>query len=146
MFRNTFFLVITTIIFSCSSQNDRPHFKRTTSDSNTLNGHWYLIEKIIPEINSRDSIFSIDTSSYQGKKITIDVRKMLFSSELYPYNSVPSKYRMVITHDSLKVRSGAFQNGKALYKNSFTFMLSDDAKHLRIYHINENEIEIYFKR
>lgn len=131
---------------SCGSQNDRPHFTRSIIDTKGLNGHWYLYEKIIPEINNRDSVLSIDSASYQGKRITIDVGKMLFSSELYPYSSVASKYRMIIAQDSLKVRSGAFQNGKPLYKNIFTLMLSDDAKHLRIYHTNEKEIEIYYKR
>tara|TARA_B100002019_G_scaffold289239_1_gene304440 strand:- start:3560 stop:4018 length:459 start_codon:yes stop_codon:yes gene_type:complete len=146
LLKNKFFLIITTIMFSCTSNNDHPHFSRTLSDLKPLNGHWYLYQKIIPEIKSRDSIYPIDSSTYQGKRITIDVEKMLFSMELYPYNALVSKYRMIISQDSLKVKAGAFHEGEPIYKNSFTFMLSENTEHLRIYNIDEKGLEIYHKR
>jgi hypothetical protein len=116
------------------------------TDQQQLNGKWYLHQKIIPKINTRDSIFQIDSTTYQGKRITIDVENMLFSGELYPYNAMVSKYRMVINGDSLKVKSGAIQNGDPIYKNSFTYMLSEDLQYLRIHKIDEKDIEIYHKR
>jgi hypothetical protein len=53
---------------------------------------------------------------------------------------------MVINGDSLKVKSGAIQNGEPIYKNSFTYMLSEDLQYLRIHKIDEKDIEIYHKR
>ena len=129
----------------CGLQDEAPRFNRTLLDLKLLNGQWYLYQKIITELKSRDSIYPIDSTTYQGKRITIDVEKMLFSSELYPYNTLVSKYRMIISQDSLKVKAGAFRRGEPLYKNAFTFMISEDAKHLRIHNIEEKDIEIYHK-
>lgn len=133
-------------MYACGIKEESPRFQRILTDSKLLNGNWYLYQKIIPEVNSRDSIFPIDSVTFQGKRIIIDVEKMLFSIELYPYNAVVSKYRMIIFQDSLKVKSGAFQNGEPLYKNAFTFMLSKNAEHLRIHNIDAKEIEVYHKR
>ncbi|MBT6128127.1 MAG: hypothetical protein HOH47_05980 [Flavobacteriaceae bacterium] len=141
-----FLLILLVLIWSCHTPNRDPKFNRTFTDQQQLNGKWYLHQKIIPKINTRDSIFQIDSTTYQGKRITIDVENMLFSGELYPYNAMVSKYRMVINGDSLKVKSGAIQNGEPIYKNSFTYMLSEDLQYLRIHKIDEKDIEIYHKR
>ena len=73
-----FLLILLVLIWSCHTPNRDPKFNRTLTDQQQLNGKWYLHQKIIPKINTRDSIFQIDSTTYQGKRITIDVENMLF--------------------------------------------------------------------
>jgi len=133
-------------MLGCGTSSDGPQFNKIIIDQNQLNGKWYLYQKIIPNVNTKDSLFLIDSTSYQGKRFTFDLNEMLFSSELYPYTSDFSRYRMSISTDTIKVRSGAFENGIPILKNTYTFMISDDADYLRVYDLKEKNIEIYHNR
>jgi hypothetical protein len=141
-----FFLTTLVAVYSCANQGESPQFTRVLKDQDLLNGKWYLYQKIIPEIKTIDSIYPIDSTSYRGNRLNIDTEKMLFSVQSYPYNIRVSKYRMLISQDTIKIKSGAFQKGMPMFKNSYTFMISKDAKHLRVFDLKENNLEIYHKR
>lgn len=145
MFKKKLFIVFV-IIQSCGPSSDGPRFDEVLFDKEDLNGQWYLYQKIIPKMDSKDSIFPIDSTSYTGERFTIDIDNMLFKREQYPFNISTSKYRMILSGDTVKLKSGAFQNGKPLYKEAFKLSVSKDFKHLRVYNLNEKDVSMYHKR
>jgi hypothetical protein len=143
--RNSF-AVFAVLIYGCGLSSDGPRFNTILTDKEHLNGQWYLYQKIIPKTDSKDIIFPIDSMSFDGERFTIDIDNMLFKREKYPFNFSVSKYRMIISGDTLKLKSGAFQNGKPLYKETLKLSISEDFNHLRVYNLNEKEISMYHKR
>lgn len=137
---NIFLASIFYICFACNN-NSSPKF--IVSDMNNLRGNWILTE--IGVSDKKNSFFSVDSSNYNFKKLSINIDKMNFHLTSYPFKNFEPSFPISISNDTIFILSGTTIDNKLvmLKKNTLLYKLSEDHKFLQLQNRDDKIIMIF---
>ena len=137
---NFIFSLILCVCFAC---NSRSNLKFISSDMNNLKGNWILTE--IGGFENKNNFFSVDSTSYNFKKLSINVDKMNFHLTSYPFSNFEPSFPISIVNDTIFLLSGTTIDNKLvmLKKNTIVYKFSGDLKFLQLQNLNDKSIMIF---
>ena len=136
------FVYIIYVFFSCNSES-KPEF--FISDMNNLQGNWTLKE--VGVNNKKNSVFKVDSTNSNFKKLSIDIDKMNFHLTTYPFENFEPAFPISIDHDTIFLLSGTTIDNKLvmLKKNTILFKFSSDHGFLKLFNLEEKSFMIFSK-
>ena len=110
-----------------------------------LKGNWMLTE--IGAFDKKNNLFSVDSTNYNFKKLSINIDKMSFHLTSYPFKNFEPSFPISISNDTIFILSGTTIDNRLvmLKKNSFVYKFSDDHKLLQLLN-HEDKIIMIFSR
>jgi hypothetical protein len=137
---NILIILIFYFFFACNNKSDPKFF---ISDMSNLKGNWMLTE--IGLIDKKNTLFSVDSTNYNFKKLSIDIDKMNFHLTSYPFKNFEPSFPISISNDTIFILSGTTIDNELvmLKKNSFVYKFSDDHKLLQLLNLEDKIIMIF---
>ena len=138
-------ILIIQVFYVLSACNTISSPKFIISDMSNLKGNWMLKE--IGASDKKNTLFSVDSTNYNFKKLSIDIDKMNFHLTSYPFKNFEPSFPISISNDTIFILSGTTINKKLvmLKKNSFVYKFSYDHKLLQLIN-QEDKIIMIFSR
>ena len=140
---NILIIPIFYIFFACDDKSVPKFF---LSDMSNLKGNWMLTE-IGAFDKKNNNLFSVDSTNYNFKKLSIDIDKMNFHLTSYPFKNFEPSFPISISKDTIFILSGTTIDNRIvmLKKNSFIYKFSVDHKLLQLIN-EEDKIIMIFSR
>ena len=128
------------IFFTCNNKSSKNFF---ISDKSNLNGNWILNE--LGSLDKKNTFFSVDSTNYNFKKLSIDIDKMNFHLTSYPFKNFEPSFPISISKDTIFILSGTTIDNKLvmLKKNTLLFKLSEDNELLQLQNQDDKIIMIF---
>ena len=135
--------IFSSILYVCFACNSQSNLKFAPSNMNNLEGNWILTE--IGSFDNKNNFFSVDSTNYNFKKLSIDIDKMNFHLTSYPFSNFEPSFPISIVKDTIFLLSGTTIDNKLfmLKKNTIIYKFSSDHKFLQLQNLNDKSIMIF---